>query len=257
MKKLLIAIALPAALAAQQQSTGYVYQSAVTSGEGQFKVMMARATSAKPVLGRPFSATETHHSLQVLADGTRIESTSTDKFFRDDQGRTRIERDDNTILINDPVSGASVEINGNHTSIRRSDVAYTITGADAGARLDKVKAELDAKVAIAVASGTNRVATIKQAVKAEARNEEKLGFQVVNGVSAEGTRSTTTIPISQIGNDRPINIVSERWYSPDLEMLIKSVNNDPRFGETTYEVTNIVQGQPDPSLFKIPSELHQ
>lgn len=251
MKKLLIAIALPAALAAQQPSSGTVFQSAITSGD-QIKVVRARATAAKPVLGRPFSATETHHSLQVLTDGTRIESNSTDKFYRDDQGRTRIERDDNTILIDDPVSGTSAQINGNHVLARRfSSLASTSVDAVADLVRIKLKAELDdAKVRIAAAAGD----TVE---KAEVHNEEKLGFQVLNGVSAEGTRNTTTIPSGQIGNDRPINIVSERWYSPDLEMLIKSVNNDPRFGETTYEVTNIVQGQPDPSLFKIPAESHQ
>jgi len=251
MNKLLIAIALPAALAAQQQSRSTLFQPAVTSGD-QIKVMTMRTTAATPVVGRPFSATETHHSLQVLADGTRIESNSTDKVYRDDQGRTRIERDDNSILIEDPVTGSTAQINGNRTQVRRvSFSSNAANSADAAARLAKMKAELDDKVRVA-ANGSTTKAGLDQTVKSE-----KLGFQVLNGVSAEGTRSTTTIPVGQIGNDRPINIVSERWYSPDLEMLIKSVNNDPRFGETTYEVTNVVQGQPDPSLFKIPTESRQ
>ena len=63
-----------------------------------------------------------------------------------------------------------------------------------------------------------------------------------------------TIPTGQIGNDRPIQIVNERWFSTELEMLVKSRNADPRFGETTYEMMNISRGEPDSSLFQVPSD---
>jgi hypothetical protein len=35
---------------------------------------------------------------------------------------------------------------------------------------------------------------------------------------------------------RPIDIVSERWYSTELQMSIKTVECDPRHGEITYQV---------------------
>ena len=97
-----------------------------------------------------------------------------------------------------------------------------------------------------------RVVTALPAMQADKGTTEDLGDQIVNGVMARGTRSTITIPVGQIGNDREIKVISERWFSSDLGVLIKSTNNDPRFGETTYELTDILQGAQDPTLFQSP-----
>jgi hypothetical protein len=83
---------------------------------------------------------------------------------------------------------------------------------------------------------------------------EDLGTLTVNGVSAHGTRVTTVVPVGAIGNDREFRSVSERWFSSDLNLLVKSVNTDPRFGATTYELTNISRQSPDPSLFQVPAD---
>jgi hypothetical protein len=88
--------------------------------------------------------------------------------------------------------------------------------------------------------------------KYETRTEE-LGTRDFEGVSAEGTRRTTTIPAGAIGNERPIEIVYERWYSKELGMVVYSKNTDPRFGEQTYRITNIQRAEPDPSLFSVPT----
>ena len=71
--------------------------------------------------------------------------------------------------------------------------------------------------------------------------EEALGTRTIEGVAAEGTRTTMTIPAGQIGNEQPIVIVSERWYSPELQALVMSRQSDPRYGETTYRLTGIVR----------------
>jgi hypothetical protein len=76
----------------------------------------------------------------------------------------------------------------------------------------------------------------------------------VNGVLAKGIRSTITIPAGQIGNDRALQIVNERWYSDELGMPVKTSNSDPRFGTTTYELRNINRAAPDPALFQIPAD---
>ena len=76
---------------------------------------------------------------------------------------------------------------------------------------------------------------------------------MINGVSAQGTRHTRTIPAGQIGNEKAITIVSEKWYSPDLQMTVMSKHSDPRFGQTTYNLTNIQQKEPDASLFAVPA----
>lgn len=81
---------------------------------------------------------------------------------------------------------------------------------------------------------------------------EQLGKKSFGAVEADGTRTTTTIPAGKIGNERPIEIVFERWYSPELETVVYSRHYDPRFGETIYELKNISRDEPAPSLFEIP-----
>jgi len=82
---------------------------------------------------------------------------------------------------------------------------------------------------------------------------EDLGEQVLEGVLAHGTRETSTIPAGALGNERAIVITSERWYSADIDAVVSSKTSDPRFGETKYELANVVRAEPAPDLFTIPS----
>ncbi len=83
---------------------------------------------------------------------------------------------------------------------------------------------------------------------------ESLGRQTIEGTPADGTRTTITIPAGEVGNEQPIQIVRESWYSPDLQMVVLSKVTDPRFGETTYKVTNITRGEPARTLFEVPAD---
>jgi hypothetical protein len=83
---------------------------------------------------------------------------------------------------------------------------------------------------------------------------ESLGKQTIEGVEAEGTRTTVTIAAGEIGNDRAIEIVNERWYSPELQTLVMTRHSDPRFGETVYRLTNINRSEPAKSLFEVPAD---
>ena len=83
---------------------------------------------------------------------------------------------------------------------------------------------------------------------------EQLGKQLIEGVEAEGTRTKITIPAGEIGNERAIEIVSERWYSPELQLVVMTRHSDPRSGETTYKLTNINRTEPAKSLFEVPSD---
>jgi hypothetical protein len=85
-------------------------------------------------------------------------------------------------------------------------------------------------------------------------NTESLGSQTMEGVVANGVRTTRTIAAGQIGNERPISIVTEVWTSPDLKTIVSSKRDDPRMGEQTFRLTNIVRAEPDPSLFTVPSD---
>jgi hypothetical protein len=89
--------------------------------------------------------------------------------------------------------------------------------------------------------------------KHEAKTE-KLEARAFDGVQAEGTRTTTTIPAGEVGNEQPIQIVDERWYSPELQVLVMTRHSDPRFGETTYRLTNISRAEPAATLFQVPSD---
>jgi hypothetical protein len=84
--------------------------------------------------------------------------------------------------------------------------------------------------------------------------EESLGTQTIEGVTAEGTRLTFTIPAGEIGNTLPMELVRETWYSPELQVVVMSKFRDPRSGETTYRLTNLSRSEPDHSLFGVPAD---
>jgi hypothetical protein len=93
-------------------------------------------------------------------------------------------------------------------------------------------------------------------MKKDAKNTktESLGKQTIEGVECEGTRSTTIIAAGEIGNELPIEIVFERWYSPELQTVVMSKQSDPRFGENTYHLTNINRSEPPHTLFEVPAD---
>jgi hypothetical protein len=84
--------------------------------------------------------------------------------------------------------------------------------------------------------------------------EETLPVQFLNGLLVKGSRVTITIPAGTFGNNRDLKVVNERWYSDDLQALLKSTNSDPRFGITTYELSDLKQAPPDPSLFEVSAD---
>lgn len=84
--------------------------------------------------------------------------------------------------------------------------------------------------------------------------KESLGKRNIEGVEAEGTRITHTIAAGEIGNEQPINIVAESWYSPELQTVVLSRNSDPRVGENVYRLTNINRSEPARTLFEVPAD---
>jgi hypothetical protein len=123
----------------------------------------------------------------------------------------------------------------------------TVSAAEPEAR-KKRAAELEAAH---VGLSTTRV---ERGPSAEEHKEGPLERKTLEGVSVEGRRSTTTIRAGAIGNDLPITIPSEEWSSPDLSVLVMTRRSDPRTGESSYKLTNIVRAEPDKSLFVVPSD---
>jgi hypothetical protein len=130
----------------------------------------------------------------------------------------------------------------------------------------KARQEVELAAATAAGAGTGAGArgggrggvapTVAAAAMAGNANvtKEDLGSQIVEGVMATGTRSTTTIEAGAIGNAQPIHVVSEQWYSEDLKVLVKTRHSDPRTGDTTYRLTNIVLAEPAKTLFEVPAD---
>jgi hypothetical protein len=94
---------------------------------------------------------------------------------------------------------------------------------------------------------------MRHSSKHEAKTE-KLEARSFDGVTAEGTRTTVTIPAGDIGNEQPIQIVDEHWSSPELQITVMTRHSDPRSGETTYRLTNISRAEPAAALFQVPSD---
>ena len=90
------------------------------------------------------------------------------------------------------------------------------------------------------------------ATKGETTKED-LGEQTIEGVLAKGTRTTTILPAGAVDNEQSIRIVSEEWFSPDLQVLVLTRHSDPRVGETTYRLLNVTRTEPAPSLFELPA----
>ncbi len=202
----------------------------------------------KLVTGMPYSAVSVIETTQTLADGTSINRKFQANLFRDAQGRVRKEitlpaigplaasgQSRTFVLIHDPVAGTSYELRPDQKTATQLPVRprHNQTG-------DSLQSNFDAHVQKEIANGTLK--------------KDDLGTQTINGVSAQGTRYTRTIPVGQIGNDRAISVVNEVWYSTDLQIVVKMTRTDPRSGSTTYTVTNIQRQTPAASLFTVPAD---
>lgn len=205
----------------------------------------------KIVKGAPFSATATSETTQVLQDGSVIHRTFQVSMYRDSQGRSRHEATftgfgplqasggpKKMISISDPVAGVHYMLDGEQKVAHKMNFHEHAGSAAADSAARESKREL----------------RLQQEEASGLLKRESLGTQTINGVVAEGTRTTRTIPVGQIGNDKPLQIVSERWYSPDLQIVLKTTRTDPRFGTTTYTVTNIQRSEPSASMFTVPAD---
>jgi hypothetical protein len=195
----------------------------------------------KKVTGAPFSASFTSQTTQTLADGNKIEHTSTGTVARDSEGRVRRDM---------TVPPGPWSDNGN-TPVHVVFISDPVAGANYFLKADKKTAE---KFTPPPANPDRAKRDANAAQRAKDETTVSLGTQTINGVSAEGTRITRTIPAGAIGNQSAIQIVIERWYSPTLQLYVQSKRSDPRFGETTFQLTNVQNAAPAASQFQVPSD---
>jgi len=220
------------------------------------------------VKNAPFSADMVFENIQTLSDGNRIVNRSSTLTYRDSQGRTRSEHtfkpffqpggeniEHKTISIFDPVSGINYTLDPQTRTAHKIPTVQPANGlgevAVLAARLRKAEAGggSQGKPVIDAACGSFSYSPPGISCKSES-----LGKQVIEGVEAEGTRITQTIPAGAMGNERPIEFFQERWYSQELQMDVMTKWLDPRSGESTARLTNINRNEPEASLFQPPSD---
>lgn len=205
----------------------------------------AGATVAMPmpntVVGEPVAFSTQSEIVQTLADGTRIDrKSSTNRSFRDLQGRTRLEIYQNTktpgsgdqvlvqVIITDPVANKGYTLNPkDHTAYETLHPQPRILWASVP----------PSNVPVRPAPGV-----------------ESLGTQTMEGLLVQGTRSTHTLAAGAIGNDRPVTVVTERWVSAELHLPVLMKTMNPWTGDQTIRVFDIDRSDPDPLLFEVPPD---
>jgi len=215
------------------------------------------------ISGAPFTADATTEFTQMLSDGNRIERRFSTSLARDGKGRTRSEQD---VAMLGPLvvlhKGMNWSTNSVHATTAQQEPQpprFTVITDP----IDGVTYTLDERMKEA-RRNPSKISTL-QSLEIQKLNDkllagvnsvivESLGTRQFEGISAEGTRITTTIQAGQIGNLNPINVVTERWFAKDLQMAILITRRDPRSGETVYRLTNIVRAEPPPDLFTVPSD---
>jgi len=212
---------------------------------------------SETVKGAPYSAEVVNESVQVLPDGNRIVHRSTQRVYRDSDGRTRRESDTPSgvveINISDPLLGKSWGLNADRRiAIERPRTAALTGTINFSGELEKLSVILNGQLASFVARGGSN-GIVLNGVN-EPAVEEKLTPKTIEGLRVDGIRRTTTIPAGTIGNERAIVVTSDQWTSPDLKVLVLSESSDPRTGTSTYKLVNVKRGDPPAALFQVPAD---
>ncbi len=217
----------------------------------------------KVVKGAPYSAEAVTERIQTLSDGNRIVHKNNSQVFRDSAGRIRREQEfgvignwvsaetpERHIFIKDPVAGFHYVLE------TQNQIARKIKLSEKGEFRWKEKGaseEGDHEASVAPGHGPAIRHRMRMRMKPENERKESLGKQTMEGVEVEGSRTVGTIAAGEIGNERPIETITEKWYSEELKLYVMTRHIDPRFGETIYRLTNIKRGEPEASLFQVPS----
>jgi hypothetical protein len=185
------------------------------------------------VKGMPYSGEATTTVKMTMFDGNKIERSVTAKFYRDSAGRIRREQ----------------AVIGLETLDPGSDVRAVVT------IVDPVEGAIYTLIPGSRTAHRLRIAALPKQPPAarEPRDFMDLGTKDIDGFKVRGRRTVITIPAGQLGNEKPIDIVDERWESAELKVLLQSRHTDPRSGVVEYKLTKITRGEPAPDLFKVPA----
>jgi hypothetical protein len=233
------------------------------------------AAQAQPVAGVPYSAEATTETSQTLADGSKVTHTVKQRRYRDREGRERREslldpetgrsadpQGTPTVVIVDPVGGFSYTLNVlQRTAVRlpivsprpirenaggfggRIEITPAPGPAGAGAQVPEIVIQQGGHIEFSGPFGAN---------SGPQRRTEALAPITIDGIRAEGSRTTDTIAANRAGNAEPFDIVTESWYSPELKVELMNRHGDPRTGEVILRLAKISREEPDHKLFEVP-----
>ena len=245
-----------------------------------FAFVSGELVGGNPVKGAPYSGNAVTENTQTLADGNRVVNRGSAAVYRDGQGRERREQSipnigpfaaqgeaPKTVFISDPVAGVNYSLNPADKTAFKMPIPQigSLPPIPPGAHGGEANVMVQRMGIGVLAAGppmppppdATQIMIYNKAGAGPAPNPptvEQLGTKVVEGVQAEGTRTTLTIPAGQIGNDKPIQIVDEVWRSPELQVIVHSQHSDPRMGSMVYSLQNISRSDPSPALFQVPAD---
>ena len=275
---------------AEQQAKRAAELAVVTPDDGaegqeakQKVILELVAADAQVVKGKPYSADTSTETVQTLTDGNRIMHRTVSKFYRDSEGRTRREETfgnvdpanptphEVKVFIDDPVNGTAYVLDPGSKSaekVQRSRKFMDERSADDDGTRTMFKYIKDSegaeqgpperpghmmiKFQDEHSGNPNTLAVVIPDEKRDVVKED-LGAKSIEGVDCNGTRQTITIPAGQVGNEKPIQIVTETWYAPSIGATVQSTTSDPRYGQTTYQLTNLQTSEPALQLFAPPA----
>ncbi len=232
--------------------------------------------------GAPYSADVVTENVQVLGDGNRIVNRQTGFVARDSQGRTRnetgvqmmgpavaSEKAVKIVMIHDPVAQLTYTLESGPKTARKvstgppEELMNMKRAAEkaqlAGGTRISIARNVEPAMPIGGAVGLSvikedQMKTMKLNRSSANHKTESLGTQVIEGVVAEGTRTTETIAAGEIGNEKEIQVVNEVWMAQDLKTVVLSKRTDPRMGEMSFRLANIQRAEPAASLFEVPAD---
>ncbi|WP_263418873.1 DUF4412 domain-containing protein [Terriglobus albidus] len=212
----------------------------------QDRAVEVLSIDSKLIKGKPYVADSTTETVQTLPDGNRIVRHSVSRFYRDSLGRTRREQTFGNI---DPANPAPHEVKV-FIDDPVSNMAYVLDpGQKEALQLPRSRKFLDEREA----ESNPPLRKLPPLDEARSITRQDLGSKTIEGIVCNGRQQTITIPAGQLGNERPIAIVTETWVAPGIDTIVQSSTNDPRFGETRYQLHNIQLGEQAISLFQVPS----
>lgn len=212
----------------------------------------------------PFSATMIIESSERMPDGSLSNKTITSLIYRDSKGRTRRDwlpealsstpAEPTRSVIHDAVAGFTYNLDHRAASAQRAVLVRP-----------RARNSAAMEAAAKQAAGRNQMLPVPTTIKtgntfqpgtlsnnSPANRPESLGSRNIEGILAEGTRHSATLPAGRAGNDKPIEITAERWYAPGLQTVIMVKRTDSRTGETIYRLTDINRNEPAAALFTVP-----